>query len=116
MRDVRPTASEPRTQQARDLARQPVVREEQVVRDAFSLGELRNPQGEPGHLVVERVFVKPPTGSQVDDSRQLGKLLDGRVVGRLAPGEDVGRDAAFAECGADLAHVNIESAVGAVAE
>ena len=76
MGDVRPAAGKPGTQQARDLAGQPVMREEEVVVDALALGELGDPRRKTRHLVVERVLVKPATGRQVDDPRQWCELLD----------------------------------------
>ena len=116
VRDVGPSPGQLRPEQARDLAGQPVVREEKVVGDAFTLREIHDLDGERRHLVVERVLVQPASGRQVDHSRQRGEVFDNGVLGRLLAGEDIGRDTSVAERAGDLAHVDVQAAVCVLAQ
>ena len=114
--DVRPARREPGAQKARDFARQPVVREEKVVRRPLVAGEICDSPGERGHLSVEGVLVQAGAGREIDHAREGGEALHLRLVRRLPAGEDVGGDAAVAERGRDLMDVDIESAVGVLAQ
>ena len=114
--DVRPARRQPGAQEARDFARQPVVREEKVVRRALAAGEVCDSPGERGDLSVEGVLVQAGAGREIDHARKRGEALHRRFVRRLPAGEDVGGDAAIAEGGRDLVNVDIESAVGVLAQ
>ena len=111
VRDVRPPAGQVWPQEAGYLTREPVVREQEVIRDAFAFSKIEDLRGEGRHLVVQRVLIQPPSGGQIDHPGQLGQGLDRRVVRRLLAGEDVGRDAPVAEGGGDLVDVDVEAAV-----
>ncbi len=69
VRGVRPGHSHLLAQQARDLARQPVVRIEHVVAEVLALGKRPDPGGKTRNLVVERVLVQAAPGRQIDDAR-----------------------------------------------
>src|SRR5438105_4613298 len=113
---MRPARGESRPQQARDLARQPVVGEEEVVGNPVAAGQLRDPSGERRDVAKKRVLVDALARGQIEHARERGKLLHGGIVRRLAAGEDVGGDAAVAEGGCDLPHVDVETAVCVLAQ
>src|SRR5207249_3466619 len=81
MGDVRPASRQARSKDARDLAREPVVREKQVVDSPLVLGEAGDPPRKRRHLVEERVLVQTPSGRKIDDAREVGEAFDRRVVG-----------------------------------
>ena len=114
VRDVRPARRHLRPEETSDLAREPVVGEQHVVR-AFPFGEPEDLVRERRHLVVEAVFVEIPSGGEVDHARVRCEEFH-RGVRRAPAGEDVGGDAALAEGQTGLANVNVEAAVGVLAQ
>ncbi len=114
--DVRPAGRHVRPEQAGDLARKPVVREEEVVLDSLRGRERCDLVREPGHLVEEGVLVEPHSGRQVNHPREGRQGLDCGIVRRLKTREDVGGDAAVAEGATHLAHIDVEAAVGVLAQ
>src|SRR5207302_431574 len=98
------------------LTRKPVVRVKKVVRDPFRGREFADAGGKARHLLVQRVLVDTVACRQVDDSRKRGQPLDFRIVWGLLAGEDVRADPALAEGGADLADVDVQAAVGVLAQ
>ena len=114
--DMCPAGGKLRSQQASNLAREPVVGEQEVVLNVVLGGERGHFGSEGWDLVEEGVFVQVPAGRQVDHSRQRREGLLRRVVGRLEAGEHVGGDPAVAESVADFADVDVEAAVGVLAQ
>src|SRR4029077_20864798 len=91
-------------------------REEEVVLDILGGRERGHLGRECRHLVEQGVLVESHSDRQVNHPRKGRQRLDRGIVGRLTTREDVGGDAPVAEGAADLAYVDIESAVGVLAQ
>src|SRR5262249_40636015 len=102
---------------ARRNTRQPVVRVDQVIRQALARDEALDVVSEGADLTQEPVLVEGwIPGRQVDHPAQGSQLLHGGAA-RVHPGcEHVGGDAPAAELVADLANIDAESAVRVAAE
>jgi hypothetical protein len=81
VRGVRPGHAHVWSEQARDLARQPVVRVEHVVAQVLALGKGSDPGRKSWDLPVEGVLVQAASGGQINDAREGRKRLDRGVVG-----------------------------------
>ena len=75
-----PACGKLRPQQARDLAGEPVVGEQEVVLEILAGRKRGHLGGERGHLVQERVLVQTSAGGQVDHTGERGEGLLRRIV------------------------------------